>query len=822
MGESGNFEIAVSSDKMKAVIKRITPPRGDGASVGVENIENKLSEMNIVFGIDNDAILNCIKNVEKGQPVFNVTIAIGEKARAGRDRVIDLKFGDFAANKDSEAAVIVKKGQVVAVKGSLDTGSSGHDVFGKEITTRSGKDLTPAAGLNILVSKDGLTYTSAIYGRVVLEDNKISVFNTLEIAEDRMSARMDVYPILADNSRLEIDDVLKILKMAGVVYGIREQSVAKAVAQSIPTPKLEVAVGTPASHGVDAKLSFNFSLNKQNPQRVDRARREGIIEDSNIVKHLVFGGDLLLRKTPLEKAVNGHTVTGDLIAGTLPLDIDVSCGKHVVLLEDGVTYAVEKEYYSGYPDYKAGVIFVEDPLRLSEDKMKLFMTIYPPVKEGRYLTKELIIPLVNHLSIVRGCSVTAIKMAMAKVEESQKPLRDVLIAKGTLPVNGADAKIEFIERLDRAAGVSTGEADKIDFRERGLIHVAKEGAVIAKKTPAEPGIKGFDLLGNPLNPEPGEDKVLHAMDNVRLSKDGLTYSAEIDGVISFYEGDKIAVIQHYEVTGDVDYSSGNLSMDGSLTIKGWVRTGFTVKATGDILINGGVEGSFVKSKHNITVKEGVIGAGNGKVKAGGSLYARFAEEAFLFSGGDLEIKDAILRSRVICGGSLKAVSGKGNIRGGRTSALKGIHVNTLGSVAGARTLVLAGVDLACQQRLVQLTHKVKEYRRSRSKIEKMIARIMGTGKRKKITKDISRKMMLLAKKRRDMVMLEAKNARGRRAAFKRLSSVELKKVKISVNKAVYSGTTVAIGKKLYNVREDILSPVIFIVNTRGQVVYVKK
>jgi uncharacterized protein (DUF342 family) len=86
-----------------------------------------------------------------------------------------------------------------------------------------------------------------------------------------------------------------------------------------------------------------------------------------------------------------------------------------------------------------------------------------------------------------------------------------------------------------------------------------------------------------------------AGNNVNISEDGLTLSAAIEGCL-FWKAGQLTVDVIYHISGDVDYSTGNVKFDGAILIDGDVRSGFRVDATGSIYINGSVEAAEVYSE----------------------------------------------------------------------------------------------------------------------------------------------------------------------------------------------------------------------------------
>jgi len=77
--------------------------------------------------------------------------------------------------------------------------------------------------------------------------------------------------------------------------------------------------------------------------------------------------------------------------------------------------------------------------------------------------------------------------------------------------------------------------------------------------------------------------------NVLLAEDGLSLLAGIDGRVEIIDG-KIHIYAVYEVSGNVDNSTGNIDFVGNVIIHGNVLTGFEVKSGGYIEVSGRVRG----------------------------------------------------------------------------------------------------------------------------------------------------------------------------------------------------------------------------------------
>jgi uncharacterized protein (DUF342 family) len=815
----GQFDIGVLDDKMGAVIRTITPPLGRGKPVKVEDIEHALADLKIVFGIDKEAVKNTVSEVINTRtPCNNIQVAAGEPAQNGQDGRIDLKIGQNAVNKTPNANMMVKPGQIIAVRIPAAKGSPGKNIFNEEVPDKKGNEADFSSGDNVTVTKDGNALVAAIYGTARLTRNIVSVENPVKVDKSGMWAKMPIFPTLADNSKLTFIEVCTALEQAGVISGIKEDSIIKAIEANVPLRNLMVAEAVPAKDGVDARIEFKFRLNGDDPEIVDAARQDGSLSEASIIKELFSAGDVLAIKTLPEKPLNGTTITGKPLSGAEPKDKQITPGANVTVLDDGVTFVVAEGILAGYADFINGQLCVTEPLIISEDNLKVFLSVHPPSESGRMLTMELIEKLLADRKIVHGIDGNAIEQAIDEAASKNVPIHDVVIAEGRAAQQGEDAKIELKFQSEKSAGTIDEHSGIINYKERKSLQNVKKETLLAVKTPPTPGTEGIDVFGNIIPAKPGREKDLKPTGNVKVSEDGLRFISEIDGIVFLSPENKIWISKQYEVHGDVDYSTGNLSMEGSLDIKGWVRSGFEVRASDDIKIGGGVEDAIVEAGTDIYINGGIIGSAEGKVKAGGNITARFFESARAHADGDIFVHEDILRSIITANGSIMVTKGKGRIRGGSVEAAKGVEVNEIGSDAGIKTSVSVGTDSKTRKLLAEAKKQLEDVKRKRAKTDKVLARFVKKYKSKTLPTDMTPKLEKLIKFKREIVRKEAMMVKYRQKLLKEISETEMEPAEVKVNKVVYSGTTIIINGYVYRVKEDIKGKALFVLNEEQQAV----
>jgi len=565
----------------------------------------------------------------------------------------------------------------------------------------------------------------------------------------------EITPSFGDGKPVSVQDIEKKLADLNVTFGIDKEIIEKTVSEVATTGtaqhNIRVAAGKPAKDGVDARIDFKFRLNGEDPETIDTSRGRKKVDPATVIKEMVTEGDVIAVKIPLEEPVNGSTVTGEPLLGAEPKDKTLTVGKNVTLLEDQVTYVVAKGTPVGYADYVNGTLLVEPPLRVSPDKLSVFLSVHPPSPSGKMLTTQMVDKMLADLGVTYGTKPNAVEQAIKEAAATAIPVQDRVIAEGMAPEPGEDARISFDFQTEKMVGTIDQKTGVIDYKERHALENVKTGQILAAKTLPTEGKNGISVYGDTIVARPGVDKRIDPGENVVLSDDGLVLTAAMDGVVILTQDNKVSVFTLFEVPGDVDYSTGNLSMDGTLNIKGWIRTGFHVQAKGDVQVGEGIENTCVEAGEDISVKGGIIGSEEGKVHAGGSITVRFIENARVHAGGDIRVGTHIVRSKVSADGRIVDTGGKACIRGGNVSAGKGIKMNEIGSPAGIVTHVSVGAPPQLRERLADISKKLGEYRRSKIKINMALAKYDKQHQNGAVRRDLLNKLETLKEQRRILV-----------------------------------------------------------------------
>jgi len=381
-------------------------------------------------------------------------------------------------------------------------------------------------------------------------------------------------------------------------------------------------------------------------------------------------------------------------------DINRQVVKGAVKLRTG-TYGKVGEYGHNPINDTLVNVFIE------AEEMRGSVSLSAPGMGGGDASREDVEGMLRNNGVIFGWDDDAIDALVDDPVYGQR----VVVAQGTKPVNGADAKISYF--FDTSMKIKPKEiGGRVDFKELNTIRNVLKGEELAKKEPAQKGQPGRTVTGRVLAAKDGRDVAFELGNNVTLSKDGLRLVSGADGQVMLIQG-KITVETVMVVPGDVDTSVGNINFLGSVIVKGSVFDGFTVKAVGNIEVMGNVGKAILETHADIIVHQGINGGGEGRVSAGQTIWSKFIQNATADAGLYVIVSDGILHSRVVAGKKILCKGKRAKIAGGYLRASEEINASSFGAVGSGETILEVGIDPKVKEAMVTLNGEVeslnKEY-----------------------------------------------------------------------------------------------------------------
>lgn len=342
---------------------------------------------------------------------------------------------------------------------------------------------------------------------------------------------------------------------------------------------------------------------------------------------------------------------------------------------------------------------------------------YPPSTKGKKLSREDIISDLKYNGVVHGIREDVIDAYMKNPEYC----RDYVMATATPPVQGHDAKIQYHFDINTTAKPKLNEDGSVDFHQLGNIKPVSAGEKLATLTPADFGKPGISVTGEQISQNKVTNRVLRHGRNITMSEDGCELYSQVAGHVSLVD-DLVMVSDVYDVPANVDASTGDIEYNGTVNVAGNVNTGYSVRAKGDIIINGVVEGATLVAGGNIVLKRGMQGMSRGCLEAGGNVTAKFIENSTIKCGGTL-MCDAVLHSDTECNGEVSVLGKKGLINGGHMRSYSNISATQLGSMMGTSTVVEIMSDIEQARMLGETEDKIRETRDALNKMDRVLIAI---------------------------------------------------------------------------------------------------
>ncbi len=425
-------------------------------------------------------------------------------------------------------------------------------------------------------------------------------------------------------------------------------------------------------------------------------------------------------------------------------------------------------------------------LTVDEDNMSAVVRFIPPSSTGDRMTMDDFMRDLHFKGIKFGIRLDALQ---THFEGQGIYCTDILLAKGQDPIQGKDSSIEYCFNTDMHRKPAQREDGSVDYFHMTTINQCKKGDMLARIIPEVPGISGSDVYGQEIKPREVRRDTLKFGRNIRLSEDKLAIFSEVDGHVSLVD-DKVFVADVYQVK-DVDVSTGNLDYEGSIQVDGNVAENFEVKAGGNIIINGLVEGAKVIAGGNIIIAKGMNGMQKGFLKAGGDVIVKFLENARVAAGGYVEA-EAIMHSRVSAGSEVRVDGRRGVIIGGFVQAGVKVTAKTIGAGMGASTIVEVGVNPLLKTQYSRMQKAVEDLNKT---VEN--AQVILNNFKEKIAKGFNYNEGQLKYMRSVAKLVEEKGAEleqmnERISRFRAMMEIQ-KMAEVQVNNEIFPGTTIIIG-----------------------------
>jgi len=385
-------------------------------------------------------------------------------------------------------------------------------------------------------------------------------------------------------------------------------------------------------------------------------------------------------------------------------------------------------------------------IKIDDEKMTAKLTLTPPYG-GAPVTLLQVQLALQERGVVKGIMTHEIETALTEGYAAER-----IIAQGQRPVKGIDARFQSLIPQIRERKPQIDKRGIANYRDLGQLIVVRPGDPLMCRTPPTEGQQGWDITGRAIMPQPGQDiQFASGLQGVELDPE-----AELDPdnnslLLAAITGQPKLVpngviVEPTLALPQVDMSTGNMSFDGTINIKGDVKDGMKIRVTGDVFVGGTVEAAEIEADGNIVIKGGVIGHSehsgdpnevptfNAIIISKGSISAHFAENASMEAGIDIIIEEFSMHNhltalnRVLVG---KSGGRKGRIIGGMASASVLVKTAVIGSSAGFITKIRAGFNPYLQAEQDRLKLEIDALEKEQEDLKKIIAFVLAHLKKTK-------------------------------------------------------------------------------------------
>jgi uncharacterized protein (DUF342 family) len=386
-----------------------------------------------------------------------------------------------------------------------------------------------------------------------------------------------------------------------------------------------------------------------------------------------------------------------------------------------------------------------------------------------------------------------------RIKGGNLPDDDVLLAEGLPPKAGEDGWIEWAPECDPERTQPAEGEDEVDYYARSDIVSVSAGALICTIHPPTLGEPGRDIYGREVPPTRGRRPPITFGESISHDEgDPNRMFARISGRLNVMAS-RAWITPLLVVNRNVDFACGNIDFDGDVLVRGNVLDLFSVKATRCIVVRGLIEGAQVEAGQTLVAVGGIAGKEKAIVRCGGTVKARFADNATVETASDVYIQREIVNSKVITAGRLIT---PGTITGCVVEACQGVRASVVGSRSGIRTTLVIGYDKQAQSRLSRLEQELSSAEDSvaqdRAKLEPLL-------KRKDDLTDLSKSRLvkLLNQVKRQTAEIEEMQ-RMRQQLKDHLR--KNRDASIRITQLIREGTTIQIGRATITLRQSLRGP----------------
>ena len=351
-------------------------------------------------------------------------------------------------------------------------------------------------------------------------------------------------------------------------------------------------------------------------------------------------------------------------------------------------------------------------LFVSEDKLRAYIVLLPKRKKGFTPTYDRVLEELDERGIKFGVDTKLIK----KITDKKLYFQMFVIARGVDKVDGSDGKV--IEHYPRKIKIVLKEDEfgNTDFKNLGNIKNITKGSIICDIILPTSGKSGNNVYGEEIPCKDGEMPIIPMGENTNLTDDELHLVASCDGCVNYHD-DMFYVRQLLYIKGNVDPHTGNIEFKGDIIIEGDVLEGYSVKADGNLKVQGTVENSSLTAGGGISIAGGVKGNEKAVLTSGSEIKSLFLESCTAKAKNGI-YSESIINSSIYTDDCVSVDRGKGIILGGTVIARNYVQAKIIGNQSGRACTIKLGTNYNVAEEKATLSKELDDLAKELRSIKK--------------------------------------------------------------------------------------------------------
>ena len=280
--------VKIEDDGFSAYL-RIEPTGENSQNITVQDLQQVLSENNIIFGADESLLEGAVKKWNETKGIIECeNCAKGMPPSPAKEGKLNVMFkhmknsGDIDKVKKAHycwelltASIPIERvdeGTIIAEKELKLPDIPGMNILGEEIKTEEVEKVEIKIGENVEEDSENGSYKSLVSGLVYFVDNTIGVlpvnFNgsaELTISSDNLQANLVIHPPVENGEPPSEDSINALIKEKNICFGLNEKLLSKIIKGikngEFPDKPSTIAVGVSPADGEDGKVEYLFRTN---------------------------------------------------------------------------------------------------------------------------------------------------------------------------------------------------------------------------------------------------------------------------------------------------------------------------------------------------------------------------------------------------------------------------------------------------------------------------------------------------------------------------------------------------------------------------------